>query len=107
VGAHTGGRSRSFTASVPAADHHNIESVRHQSLKGRLLTKARGGVKNIGFGENVSRETFGKNVLWLLFSNTEVPENHVEDIFNVDSTRQSAKCTSRNPKLLGEQILAV
>ncbi len=55
--AHTGGRRRGFTAGVAAANHNDVESMRHQNLGWRVLAEARGGVKIIGFKENVSRET--------------------------------------------------
>jgi hypothetical protein len=51
LGAHTGGRRRGFAAGVAAANHDDVESVGHQSLKRRLVAKAWGGVKNIGFAK--------------------------------------------------------
>src|SRR5262249_34585018 len=56
--AHASRRGRSFTAGVTAANHCDVESVPHQDLRWRVLAKARGVVKIIGFIENVSRETF-------------------------------------------------
>jgi hypothetical protein len=58
--AHTGGGCRGLAAGVAAANHNNVESMRHQNLGWRVLAKARGGVKIIGFKENVSRETLRK-----------------------------------------------
>src|SRR5262245_30202587 len=55
---HTSCCGRGFTASVTAANYCDVESVHHQDLGWRVLTKSRGGVKIIGFIENVSRETF-------------------------------------------------
>jgi hypothetical protein len=57
LGAHTGRRGRGFTAGVAAANYNDVESMRHQNLGWRVLAEARGGVKIIGFIENVSRET--------------------------------------------------
>jgi hypothetical protein len=42
---------------MAAANHHDVESVEHQDLGGRVLAKPLGGVKTIAFVENVSRET--------------------------------------------------
>jgi hypothetical protein len=58
--AHTGGRGRAFTAGVAAANYNDVESMGHQNLGCRVLADARGGVKIIGFKENVSRETLRK-----------------------------------------------
>src|SRR5262245_37204845 len=55
--AHARGCGCGFAASVAAANHCNVESVHHQDLGCRVLAKARGVVKIIGFIENVSRET--------------------------------------------------
>jgi hypothetical protein len=37
-----------------------------------------------------------------LFSNAEVPKNHVEDILNIDSAGEATERASRDPKLFGE-----
>ena len=58
--AHTGGRGRAFTAGVAAANYNDVELMGHQNLGCRVLADARGGVKIIGFKENVSRETLRK-----------------------------------------------
>jgi hypothetical protein len=55
--AHTGRRSRGFTAGVAAANYNDVESMHHQNLGWPVLTEARVGVKIVGFMENVSRET--------------------------------------------------
>jgi hypothetical protein len=58
--AHTGRCGRGFTAGVAAANYNDVESMRHQNLGWRVLAEVRGGVKIIGFMENVSRETLPK-----------------------------------------------
>src|SRR4249920_1179893 len=102
MGAHTGGRGRGFAAGMAAANHNDVESVRHQSLKGRLVAKAWGGVKDTDFLIQMFHvKHFGRRG-GCLFPDTEVPENHVEDILNIDSARQAPKRTSRDMQLLGE-----
>jgi hypothetical protein len=119
--AHASGRGRGLTASVAAADHCDVESVHHQNPGWRLIAKARGGVKIIGFIENVSRETFqlimsapkpttpqacGKLGHCLQtstdpldppelaprrsFPDTEVAENHIENIVDVNAAGEAA-----------------
>src|SRR5215510_14409095 len=63
---------RGFATSVTAANHCNVESVHHQDLGWRVVAKARGGVKSIGFIENVSRETFRLTVVAPKLTNPQV-----------------------------------
>jgi len=49
--AHTGRRGRSFTPGVAAANDNGVESMRHKNLGWLILTKARVGVKIVGFME--------------------------------------------------------
>jgi hypothetical protein len=50
-GAHAGGGGGGFTAGVAAANHNDVESMRHQNLGLRVLAEAREGVKISKFKE--------------------------------------------------------
>ena len=52
---------------------------------------------------NVSRETLG-GALPPLLADTEIAENHVEDVFDVDAACQSAKGCGGGTQLLSEQV---
>jgi hypothetical protein len=56
-GTHTSRCSCGLTAGVAAANHNDVESIRHQNPERRVLAEAREGVKITVFIENVSRET--------------------------------------------------
>ena len=87
--------------------------------EGGVLPEAWGGVKNIGFGK-VFSEVFhvkhfkraGAGNLALaphqicLFADTEVPENRVQDILNVNSAGKAAKRASGQSQFFSEQVFA-
>src|SRR5215831_7179731 len=61
------------------------------------------GQKHRLFLKNVSRETFSRDV-WPLFTDTEIPEYHVQDILHVDTAREASKPASSDSQLLSKQI---
>jgi len=46
-GARPRSRGGSLAAGMAAANHHDVKSIIHENLGGRVLAKARGGVKSI------------------------------------------------------------
>ncbi len=88
AGAHARRGGRGFGAGVAAADHDNIEFRAHApSIDGAgAVVKA----------DDVSRET--------LFADTELAENHVQQILDIDPPRDPAKGIAGAAEFFGSQL---
>src|SRR5262245_3918416 len=110
---HARGRSRGFAAGVAASNHHDVESVGHRYLGGRGFSGGLRGGQNHPFPPNVSRETPSTDPGHragtrqgppALLADTEIAENDIENVFDIDPPGQSAKGSRSGLQLLGQQV---
>src|SRR5258706_8617722 len=90
-------RAAAAAASVPAWPPPTTITSKWPSITG----SARGLVANGQKG--VKTQLFHVKQL---FPDAKVPENDVQDVFHIDLAGEAAQCPTRQPELLGNQLLA-
>lgn len=81
---------------MTAANDDDVESAEHRSVLAEADTRVKSR-----HDRNVSRETCPDCGIYGSLSDTEVPEDHVQDVLNVDAPGKPAESLGRKAQLFG------